>query len=209
MPRKQRIQYPGAWYHVMNRGGAHQNIFRSNTHYELFTSLLSDAHEKYQAEIHAYCLMSNHYHLLLHCPNENLSKIMQYISKIYTQRFNKIHAIDGSLFRGRFKSIPVDADNYLLQVSRYMHLNPVAANITRKPEDYPWSSYKYYLNSDNNIKWLFHNEILNRFENTHPIQAYKQFVMAGIHQEDTINISKMLSYKLCFPARHLDEGQII
>ena len=162
--------------------------------HKLFISLFPEVHEKYQAEIHAYCLMNNHYHLLLHCPQGNLSKIMQYISKVYTQRFNRIQATDGALFRGRFKSILVDADSYLLQVSRYIHLNPVTAKIASNPEHYPWSSYKYYLKSQIKEKWLFRYEIFSRFENINPIKGYKQFVMEGLNKEENLKTSKDYPY---------------
>jgi len=179
--RQIRYLYPVAYYYTP-------------THYKCFINLFSDVHEKYQAEIHAYCLMQNHYHLLLHCPQGNLSKIMQYISKVYTQYFNRIHDTDGAIFRGRFKSLLVNADSYLLQVSRYIHLNPVTAKITNDPEHYPWSSYKYYLKSQVKLKWLFRSEILDHFENIDPIEGYKKFVMTGINEKDTFKISEDYPY---------------
>ena len=144
MARPLRIQYPGAWYHVMNRGGARRTIFEELTHYRLFLDVVAAARETYSVSVHAYCLMSNHYHLLVRTPLGNLAKCMRHVDGVFTQRINRLVGADGALFRGRYRSILIEADVYLLNVSRYIHLNPVAAKLAVQPQDYPWSSYRAY-----------------------------------------------------------------
>jgi REP element-mobilizing transposase RayT len=179
MARQLRIEYPDAYYHVMNRGAARKRIFHDKEFYHLFLTLLGEIKEIYGVEIHAYCLMGNHYHLLLKTPRGNLSRAMKHLNSVYTLRHNRLLRRDGPLFRGRFKAILVDAENYLLHVSRYIHLNPVEANIVEKPESYPWSSFRYY-SSKEKLNWLTSHEILNRFNVKNKINAYSAFVSEGI-----------------------------
>src|ERR1700733_6569213 len=108
MPRPLRIEYEDAWYHVMNRGANHQPIFYTEVHREIFINLLKEISEKYFVEIHAFCLMDNHYHLLINTPLPNLSRAMRHLDGLYTQRFNIMEKRDGSLFRGRYKSILIE-----------------------------------------------------------------------------------------------------
>ena len=125
MPRPVRIEYEGACYHVMNRGRGRQPIFHTPVYYHAFLETLNDAHERFGVVIHGYCLMGNHYHLLLQTPHGNLGRVMRHINGVYTQRHNRLKPTDGPLFRGRYKAILVEADNYLLQLSRYIHRNPI------------------------------------------------------------------------------------
>ena len=122
MPRPTRIEYEGAYHHVMNRGRSHQNIFNGSLYFEAFISTLKEASEQFDAIFHAYCLLTNHYHLLIETPKANLGRIMQHINGVYTQRHNVLGRTDGSLFKGRYKSVLVDKDAYLLQLSRYIGL---------------------------------------------------------------------------------------
>ena len=131
MSRPLRIEYEGAWYHVMNRGRRSDRIFDGQHDYQMFIELLKDAIELWDVRISAYCLMPNHYHLLIHTPKGNLSRSMRHINGVYTQRFNRTHGFDGQLFRGRYKSIIVDGDSYLLQLVRYIHRNPVTGRYFR------------------------------------------------------------------------------
>jgi putative transposase len=176
MARPLRIEFEGAWYHVMNRGLSHKSIFEEDNHYEAFIQLLNETSLTFAAEYHSYCLMSNHYHLLIHTPRGNLSRIMRHIDGIYTQRFNRNTHRDGPLFRGRYKAIIIDKDNYLAQVSRYIHLNPVSAKIVRQAEKYQWSSYRYFLNPLNKPGWLCTDEVLNLMNSQMPNKAYHHFV---------------------------------
>ena len=122
MPRPIRIQCEHAYYHVINRGRARQTIFQGAGYYEDFLTTLEECHRRFDAQIHAYCLMSNHYHLLVETPRGNLDRIMRHLN---TQRYNRRKRSDGPLFRGRYKAILVDEDAYLLQVGRYIHRNPL------------------------------------------------------------------------------------
>lgn len=162
MPRPLRIHYPHAWYHVMNRGASQKNIFKNNLHRNLFLELLKEANTMFNIHIHAYCLMDNHYHLLLSTPDANLSRAMRHINGVYTQRFNRINKKDGSLFKGRYIAKLIADDDYQLQVSRYIHLNPVTANIVKNPADFRWSSYRAYLGIDKKPSWLSINTILEQ-----------------------------------------------
>jgi putative transposase len=144
MPRRSRIQYKGAWYHVFNRGISKKTIYFSDSHYFLFIELLGKITKKYNVEIHAFCLMPNHYHLLIHTPDGNLSKAMQYFLSIFAKRINDDINADGSVFRDRYKSILIDSTTYLLQLTRYIHLNPVEAQISSSAKTYKWSSYTAY-----------------------------------------------------------------
>lgn len=123
----------------MNRGRRAERIFNEEDDYAMFVELLKEASEAWSIRICAYCLMPNYYHLLVQTPEANISRAMRHINGIYTQRFNRRHGCDGQLFRGRYKSIVVDADSYLLQLVRYIHSNPAKAGIA--PMDrYQWSS---------------------------------------------------------------------
>jgi putative transposase len=181
MSRPLRIEYPGAWYHVMNRGARYQDVFLNDTHRELFLELLCELFEDYGVEIHAYCLMDNHYHLLCHTPQGNLGRGMRHLNGVYTQRFNRLENLDGSLFRGRYKAIVVDADSYLQQVSRYIHLNPLEADMVDDPVSYSWSSYPAYLHRTKKPEWLTTNAVLGYFDGCS--ERYQTYVEAGVDTE--------------------------
>ena len=183
MSRPLRIDYEGAWYHVMNRGAGKCTIFSNRAHYELFLKLLNEIHNRYRIEIHAYCLMRNHYHLLVHTPLANLSRGMRHLNGVYTQRYNSLMRTDGPLFRGRFKSIVVDAEDYLLSLSRYIHLNPVVAGIVKDAGKYHWSSYGAYLNKKLSPYWLSTNVVLEQFGSRKQRQKYQLFIEEGIDKE--------------------------
>jgi len=151
MARPLRIEYPGAWYHVMNRGKKSEKIFHDRHDYQVFVDLLEESSEMWNIRVAAYCLMTNHYHILLQTPDGNIARSMRHINGVYTQRFNRKHSCDGQLFRGRYKSILVSADSYLLQLVRYIHRNPVKAGIVSTPDDYPWSSHTGYLSVEKSL----------------------------------------------------------
>ena len=193
MSRPLRIQYPDAWYHVMNRGRRGEEIFTGKKDYNTFIELLKELVEYYNVKIAAYCLMSNHYHLLVQTPDANLSRSMRHLNGVYTQRFNRIHLYDGQLFRGRYKSILVDGDSYLLELLRYIHRNPLESGIVEKLNKYTWSSHKGYLSAANKWDWLHKDFILSLFSKTkaESIKRYKQFVSKETPEE----INKILSRK--------------
>lgn len=145
MARPLRIEYEGAFYHTTARGNERKRIFFAKSDYEAFIGYLKEAKEKYGARLHCYVLMTNHYHLLVETPQGNLSRLMQYLNGTYTSHFNRKRRRSGHLFQGRYKAIVVDRDSYLLELSRYLHLNPVRAGLVVRPEDYPYSSYRAYV----------------------------------------------------------------
>ena len=182
MARALRIAYPWAWYHVMNRGLARNMIFLNDKHREIFLELLLEIHNRYQVEIHAYCLMGNHYHLLIRTPLGNISRVMRHLDGVYTQRINSLVRRDGPIFRGRYKAILVQADVYLLRLSRYIHLNPVQAKLVRRAEQFSWSSYRAYISGQEPC-WLQTKETLNYFGDNWKRKKYKIFVEEGVDKE--------------------------
>jgi len=142
MPRPLRIQFPGAVYHVMNRGNGRQAIFEDAADARRFMARLEEIAAPLDWRFHAYCLMTNHYHFVLQTPQANLSAGMQALAARYTQDFNRRHARDGQLFRGRFHAILVEAESYLVPLVRYVVLNPVLAGLAADPAAWRWSSYR-------------------------------------------------------------------
>ncbi len=188
MSRPLRIQYPDAWYHVMNRGRRGEKIFETEEDYLGFIDLLEEITEVFNVKVAAYCLMSNHYHLLIQTPDANLSRAMRHLNGVYTQRYNKKHNCDGQLFRGRYKSIIIEADSYALELIRYIHRNPLEAGLVDNLQKYQWSTHKIYLSDSKKWKWLYKDYILKQFSKSKPesIKLYKQFVLKetpeGINQ---------------------------
>jgi REP element-mobilizing transposase RayT len=172
------MQYPGAYYHVTSRGNEQKAIFRSQIDREKFLAYLESATVRYGAVIHVWCLMDNHYHLLLETPDGNLSQIMRHLNGAYTTYFNIKRQRAGHLFQGRYKAILVEADRYAAELSRYIHLNPVRAGIVELPEDYPWSSYRGYIGRSAAPPWLKTELILGYFggRSEGPQSAYHDFV---------------------------------
>ncbi len=181
MARPLRIEFPAAVYYVMNRGSARQQTFVGQKDYETFLQTLAETHALWGVEVFAYCLMGNHYHLCLRTPEGNLSRVMRHLDGLYTQRFNRAHGRDGPLFRGRYKALVIDADEYLSAVVRYIHLNPVEAGLVKEPRAYPWSSHQVYLRPRTVPQWLRVEEILGRFAS---IKEFHRFVLSG--NEETL-----------------------
>jgi putative transposase len=154
MARPLRIEYPGAFYHVMHRGNAGADIFESDRDREKFLEYICKAVERYEIKIHIYCLMNNHYHLLTETPHPNLSQAIKWINVSYAAYFNRKRRRCGHLFQGRFKAIVIDADEYLKQLSRYIHLNPVRAKMVDLCKDYIWSSYPVFGGYAKAPEWL-------------------------------------------------------
>jgi len=162
MARKPRLYIPGALYHVMLRGNDGQHIFDNNEERSHFLSLVAEGVGRYGHRIHAYCLMDNHVHLLIQMGQTPLSKVMQNISFRYTRWMNRRHHRTGHLFQGRFRAILCDEDAYLLELVRYIHLNPVRAGIIATPEEHPWSGHRAYLGIES-VPWLTSDWCLSRF----------------------------------------------
>jgi REP element-mobilizing transposase RayT len=169
----------------MNRGRARQKIFHGDAYFEAFLITLSEAHQRFGVEILCYCLMSNHYHLLLKTPEANLGRVMRHINGVYTQRHNRLKKTDGPLFRGRYKAICVEEDSYQLQLSRYIHRNPLEAKMLSDLEHYAWSSYRYYVHpSAEPPDWLYQAEIYAQLGvKRHLKDKYKAYVELGVDEE--------------------------
>ncbi len=178
MARPLRIEYSGAWHHVMNRGRRAEKVFHDNQDRGMFVDLLEETVDTWNIRISAYCLMPNHYHILVQTPDANLSRSMRHINGVYTQRFNRKHGCDGQLFRGRYKSILVSADSHLLQLVRYIHRNPVKACLVNNLDDYVWSSHKGYLSIAKRWNWLHKKFIFSLLDKNKKnwVRRYRQFV---------------------------------
>jgi len=172
--RQLRIEYKGAFYHVIARGERKEKIFFNKNDYLKFLEKLGEAVDKFTLKIHCFCLMGNHYHLLIETPEGNLAKAMHHINTRYSNWFKSKHQIIGSVFQGRYKSILVEKESYLLALSAYVHLNPVWAAIIDKPEKYRWSSFNDYIRIEKSIHWIFSDNILKIFSGDR--EAYKRFV---------------------------------
>ncbi len=145
MSKQIRVQFEHAFYHVFSRGNTRSRIFKDNSDRLKFLYYLNETSKKFGIIIHSYCLMNNHYHLFIETPHPNLIKAMHKINNSYTKYYNKRHERSGHLFAGRYKSILVEEERYAVHLSAYIHLNPVRKNMVERPEDYIWSSYRYFL----------------------------------------------------------------
>jgi REP element-mobilizing transposase RayT len=163
MARPLRVEYPGAYYHVISRGNNQEKIFLNDRDKQKFLEYLGKANERFSIIIHTYCLMSNHFHLLVQTPEPNLSRAMQWINVSYATYFNRKRGRYGHLFQGRFKAILIDADGYLKHLSRYIHVNPVRAKIVSTPSKYQWSSYSAYIGKEKTPQFLKTDWLLSNF----------------------------------------------
>lgn len=184
MARPLRIQYPGAVYHVTSRGDRRENIYESDADRQVFLSTLWDVCERFNWICHAWCLMSNHYHLVIETPEANLSKGMRQLNGVYTQRFNRQHSKVGHLFQGRFKGILVQKDSYLVELLRYVVLNPVRAKMVVDVSDWPWSSYHVMVGKSTSPRCMNRAWLLSNFgkRSETAIDAYRRFVAEGVAQ---------------------------
>lgn len=182
MARPLRIEYPGAVYHVTSRGNARKSIFLEDTDRQVFLEVLKTVVEKYNWLCHAYCLMDNHYHILVETPDPNLSLGMRQLNGVYTQGFNRRHNRVGHVFQGRYKSILVEKNEYLLELCRYLVLNPVRAGVVSKPKKWNWSSYQATAYSVKDPEFLSVDWILGQFakKKKKARKAYRKFVTDGL-----------------------------
>jgi putative transposase len=187
MVRPIRIEYPGAVYHVICRGNNRQAIFRDDQDRKRYLEKLSLYCQEKSVDLLCYCLLSNHLHLLVGTPDGNLSKMMQAFQTSYTLYFNKRHGRTGHVFEQRYRAMVVDKDNYLLQVSRYIHLNAVSAKMVERPQDFRWSSYGSYLKGKG-LTGLRTESVLGYFSGSRSrqIRQYRDYV-EGNRGEKTRN----------------------
>ena len=185
MARPLRIEYPGAVYHVTSRGNEKKPVFKDDTDRENFLNTLQHVKKRYNWICHAYCLMTNHYHLLIETPDANLSIGMRQLNGVYTQLFNKWHGRTGHLFQGRYKAILIQKDSHLLEVCRYVVLNPIRAKMIERPEDWKWSSYLATAGKAKPHPCLTTDWVLGQFSRKRgkAEQEYRQFVHSGIGQK--------------------------
>ncbi len=184
MARPHRIEYRGAFYHIISRGERRENIFIDNRDRLKFIEKLGEAAQKFGLKIHCYVLMNNHFHLLVETPEGNLSKAMHYLNSSYSNWFKSKHHIIGSIFQGRYKSILVEKELYLLMLSAYIHLNPFRAGIVDNPEEYTWSSFRLYTKKRKSISWVFTDDILKMF--LFRRDEYKEFVLNHMNKNNEI-----------------------
>ena len=184
MARKPRIHYPGAFYHIILRGNGGQEIFYSKADRSRFYLLLQEGIERYGHRFHAFCLMTNHLHLVVQVGDMPLAKILQNISFRYTRYINKKKKRTGHLFQGRYKAILIDADSYLLELVRYIHNNPLRTGLVNKPEQYQWSSHRAYLDKET-VTWLTTDFVLSQFAKNEKKarQQFQAFCLKGGNEE--------------------------
>ena len=183
MSRSWRIEYAGALYHLLSRGNEGGDIFKEQKDRNLFLGTIGEFSERFDIDVFAYVLMDNHYHLLVRTRNANLKKAMHWFGTTYTQRFNRRHFRSGHLFQGRYKSMIVQNNAYMLQLSCYIHRNPLRAGIVKRLADYPWSSYLAYAYDRKVPPWLSTDLILSQFEKQHRHKQYRQKVQKYAKEE--------------------------
>jgi putative transposase len=182
MSRPLRLEFPDALYHLTSRGDRRKDIYDDDEDRQAFLEVLSSVVEQFNWVCYAYCLMSNHYHLLVQTPDANLSKGMRQLNGIYTQAYNRRHKKTGHLFQGRYKSILVDEDNYLLELGRYIVLNPVKAGMVESAGQWKWSSYQATVGEGPAPEWLSSDYLLSQFsvQRKTAIRKYQEFVFQGM-----------------------------
>lgn len=185
MPKKKRVWYPGAVYHIMNRGNRRSDIFRDEEDFQVYITILREAKKRYSFTIYSYCMMTNHVHLQIETGEIDIGKIMRFISLSYVKYFNNKYNYEGHLYQGRYRSEIINNDAYNLQTSRYVHLNPVKAAMVTEPLKYKWSSYDVYMGyrEDDLIKT---DKILGYFKN-YDKQLYKEYVESDLINRDIDN----------------------
>lgn len=178
MARQLRVEFENAFYHITSRGNQRDKIFYDVSDRERFLEILSRTKERYGFLLHGYVLMDNHYHLLMETPRANLSQIMQNINTSYTVYVNRKYQRSGHLLQGRFKGIIVDKDRYLISLSRYIHLNPVRVKLVKRPIDYPWTSYRAFIDQRAENSLVDTGETLSYFSKRRDraVRAYREFV---------------------------------
>jgi REP element-mobilizing transposase RayT len=183
---------------VTSRGNERKNVFKSKRDREKFFEYLDSATQRYDAVIHVFCLMDNHFHLLIETPSGNLPQIMRHINGAYTTYFNVKRARSGHLFQGRYKAILVEIDEYAKELSRYIHLNPVRAKMVKTPEEYEWSSYQFYIGVKKPPEWLYRDFILGYFGGKVSIaqKEYRHFVNTMVSEEYDSPLDEVVSSTL-------------
>ncbi len=183
MPRKPRIEFSGAFYHVIARGNQRQRIFKEESDHRKYLQILAIYKNRYRYYLYAYVLMGNHVHLLLETQDAPLSRILQGINQTYTMYFNKKYRTVGHLFQGRYKAILCDRDNYLLALLKYIHHNPLRAKIAERLDSYPWSSHPAYIGKSNPLGLVDTDQVLRIFSESKgkARRRYREFMTDGVN----------------------------
>jgi len=196
MARPLRLEFEGALYHITSCGNARESIFLDNGDRARFLEILGDVVDRFGWICHAYCLMTNHYHLLIETPDADLSRGMHLLNGVYTQWFNHRYDRVGHLFQGRFKAILVEKDTHLLELVRYVVLNPIRAKMLRSVRDWPWSSYRATAGQVESPKFLTIGWVLSQFDPDpeRAVRAYRRFVQQGrgVHVWDELRAGSLL-----------------
>lgn len=181
MARPLRIEYPDAVYHVSNYGADNQRVFPSAKYFEAFLEGLGETCSRLNVEVHAYCLLRDEYHLVVKTPEANLSRFMRQVDGLYTQHYQRLKKSDGSLFRGRYKAVLVQADKYLLPLSRYIHSKVKASELT----SYPYSSFTYFTRKPAPPPWFNRDETLKQLPGPAAKRGvnYRKYVKEGVDEE--------------------------
>ena len=182
MARPLRIEIAGGLYHVTSRGDRREKIYLTDADREIWLEIFGDVCRRYNWVCHAYCLMANHYHIVVETVEGNLARGMRHLNGVYTQGFNRSHGRDGHVFQGRYKGILVEKDSYLLELARYVVLNPVRAGMIAEVRNWQWSSYRAMIGEAECPAWLATAWLLGRFgrERKAAIGEYVDFVRAGV-----------------------------
>ena len=196
MARSPRIDYVSAWHHVINRGAARSDIFRDDTNRATFLDCVGEASKKSAVDVHAYCLMSNHYHLLVNSRSGRLSEFLRLFGGRYARAFNRRWNRDGPIFRVRGLSIEIESDSQLVATSRYIHLNPVVAGLISSSEDWRWSSASAHLTGTSEPAWLHTSVVLDMFSRSAPMMDYANYLL------DRPDDDSAAFYRKHFPAGH-------
>ncbi len=209
MARPLRIEYPHAVYHITSRGNARQDIFVDDEDRAAFLDVLAKTLDRFNWLCHAFCLMSNHYHLLIETVDPTLARGMRHLNGVYTQAFNRRHKRSGHLFQGRYKAILVEKDSHLLELARYVVLNPVRARMVRSCKDWRWSSYRATAGLEPTPPFLTTKWILTQFAGSpsRARKAYRKFVSAGRGEEVWQKLKGQIYYGSDeFIEQHVPEG---
>lgn len=192
MTRPLRIEFPGALYHVTSRGNRRIPIYRHDTDRQVWLAMLAMVCKQHNFVIHSFCQMTNHYHLLIETVEANLSRGMHQLNGLYSQYVNRRYSLAGHLFQGRYKAILVQKESYLLELSRYVVLNPLRANIVASLDDWHWSSHPYVVSEDAPPHWLERDWLLGRFGTTRAdaLPGYQAFVMAGVGKTSPLRATR-------------------
>ena len=183
MARRTRNEYPGAVYHVFARGVEKRDIFLDRSDFVYFLYLCNALSKSHEIILHSYCLMHNHFHLLIETPQANLSSAMKYLKENYSMKFNKKYERAGTLFQSRFREKEVLDDEYFLQVSKYIHMNPIEANLVQQIEQWEWSSFPAFVNKSAPLFCLNRDKILSFFSNKSPLKDFKEYTYVEFDDE--------------------------